>query len=107
MIFNNLIHAVGTKDFDEIYKTVAKDLDTPAAHLVSFSIRSYYGKLNITDLEELYEQFDGNVLAQQILRARAIHYVYHHTLSSSDKQRIGSICGLQLVNKYDVNKGKR
>ena len=107
MIFNNLIHAVGTKDFDEIYKTVAKDLDTPAAHLVSFSIRSYYGKLNITDLEELYEQFDGNILAQQILRARAIHYVYHHTLSPSDKQRIGSICGLQLANKYDVNKGKR
>lgn len=107
LIFNNLIHAVGTKDFDDIYQQVAQDINTPAAHLVSFSIRSYYGALNITDLQDLYEKFEGNILAQQILRARAIHYVYHHTLPLSDKQRIGSICGLQLINKYDVNKGKR
>lgn len=107
VVFNNLIHAVGTKDFDDIYKKVAMQINTPAAYLVSFSIRSYYGTLNITDLEELYEQFEGNPLAQQILRARALHYVYHHTMPISDKQRIGSICGLQLVNKIDLNKGKR
>ena len=106
-VFNNLIHAVGTKDFDDIYIKVAMQIDTPAAYLVSFSIRSYYGTLNITDLEELYDKFEGNPLAQQILRARALHYVYHHTMPISDKQRIGSICGLQLVNKIDLNKGKR
>ena len=106
--FSNLTHSVGTKNLDEIYDSVADQIGTPAARLVSFTIKSYYGKtLNISELRDLYREFDGNPVAQQVLRARALHYVYHNTVERSEKQKIGDICELRLVDKADPNKGKR
>lgn len=106
--FSNLTHSVGTKNLDEIYDGVAEKIGTPAARLVSFTIKSYYGKkLNINELRNLYREFDGNPVAQQILRARALHYVYHNSVERSEKQKIGQICGLKLIDKADPNKDKR
>lgn len=106
--FSNLTHSVGTKNLDEIYDGVAEKIGTPAARLVSFTIKSYYGKkLNTNELRNLYREFDGNPVAQQILRARALHYVYHNSVERSEKQRIGQICGLKLIDKADPNKDKR
>ncbi len=106
--FANLTHSVGTKNLDEIYDGVAEKIGTPAARLVSFTIKSYYGKrLDITELRNLYHEFNGNPVAQQVLRARALHYVYHNTVERSEKQKIGKICNLKLIDKADPNKGKR
>lgn len=106
--FSNLTHSVGTKNLDEIYDGVAEKIGTPAARLVSFTIKSYYGKkLDTNELRNLYREFDGNPVAQQILRARALHYVYHNSVERSEKQRIGQICGLKLIDKADPNKDKR
>lgn len=106
--FSNLTHSVGTKDLDDIYDDVAVQIGTPAAKLVSFTIKSYYGKrMSISELEELYDSFSNNPVAQQILRARAVHYVYHNTVGLADKQKIGNICKLKLVDKADLNKDKR
>lgn len=108
MNFANLTHSVGTKNLDEIYDGVAEKIGTPAARLVSFTIKSYYGKrLDITELRNLYHEFNGNPVAQQVLRARALHYVYHNTVERSEKQKIGKICNLKLIDKADPNKGKR
>lgn len=105
--FSNLTHSVGTKNLDDIYDGVAETIGTPAARLVSFTIKSYYGKkLNTNELRDLYCEFEGNPVAQQVLRARALHYVYHNTVERSEKQRIGKICGLKLIDRADPNKGK-
>ena len=63
--------------------------------------------MDISTLEELFNEFNSNPVAQQILRARAIHYVYHNTVSSNDKRRIGQICKLKLIDVADINKNKR
>lgn len=106
-VFSNLAHSVGTGKKDEFYDDIAKRINTPVAKLISFTIKSYYGPMKIKELNELYKDFEGNIVAQQILKARALHYVYHNTIDIRDKQRIGQICNMKLINMSDINKKKR
>ena len=39
-----------------------------------------------------------------ILKARVIKYVYNNHVNFKDKQAIGKICQLELVNKGDLKK---
>ncbi len=106
-VFSNLAHSVGTGQKDEFYDDIAKRINTPVAKLISFTIKSYYGPMKISDLAELYKDFEGNIVAQQILKARALHYIYHNTVDIRDKQRIGQICNMKLIYMSDINKKKR
>lgn len=106
-VFSNLAHSVGTGQKDNFYDDIAKKMNTPVAKLISFTIKSYYGPMRINELEELYNEFKGNIVAQQILKARVLHYVYHNTVDFRDKQKIGQICNMKLINMSDINKKKR
>lgn len=43
-----------------------------------------------------------NHLATHILKARALHYVYNNTLDYKQKQRVGQICIMKLLNSAEV-----
>lgn len=106
--FSNLSLSVGTPNLEEEYDKIAQKLGTPAAKLISFTIKSFYGPLKITELESLIREFSGNHLATHILKARALHYVYNNTVDYKQKQRIGQICNMKLLNSADIpHKQKR
>lgn len=105
--FSNLSLAVGTQNLDEEYDKVAQAIGTPAAKLISFTIKSFYGPMNITELEDLIREFSGNHLAIHILKARVLKYVYNNTVTYQQKQKIGQICGMKLINSADILKEEK
>ena len=95
-IFSKLVYSVGIKELREIYSEVAKEMDTPAAKIVSFSINSYYGKINMRELEQLSKEFKDNVVALQILRARIKAYIYNNYVDFRDKQKIAACLNMKI-----------
>jgi len=95
-VFSKLVHSIGVKELREIYPDVAKTMDTPAAKIVSFSINSYYGKINMAELEQLSKEFEGNGVALQILRARVKSYIYNNYVHYYDKQKIAGYLNMKI-----------
>lgn len=54
--------------------------------------------MDLTELDSLMREFEKNPVAQRILKARAISYVYNNNVAYARKQRIGHICKLRLIN---------
>lgn len=98
MTFSGLSNAVGTSTLKTLYDDVANDINTPAAKLITFTIKTYYDKMDISELEQLMEEFKDNQVAQRIIKARVISHVYNNNVSYSKKQKISSICQIKLLN---------
>lgn len=96
--FSNLSVSVGMSGLDDIYDEVANRIGSPAAKLITFTIKSYYDKMDLTELDSLMTEFEKNPVAQRILKARAISYVYNNNVAYIRKQKIGNICKLRLIN---------
>lgn len=97
--FSNVSASVGAPDMIDLYTKVAKDMNTPAAKIVSFTINTYYNKMKISDLEAIMQEFKNNPVATEIIRSRVISYVYHNYVSRDERQKIGNICKFRLVDK--------
>jgi predicted MPP superfamily phosphohydrolase len=95
-VFSKLVHSIGVKEHREMYPDIAKIMDTPAAKIVSFSINSYYGKIDMTELDRLSKEFEGNVVALQILRARVKSYIYNNYVPYYDKQKIAGYLNMKI-----------
>jgi hypothetical protein len=96
-IFTRIVFSVGIKELKEIYTEVANEINTPAAKLVSFSINSYYDKLNMKELEQLCKEFKGNMVALEILRARVKAYIYNNHIEYWEKQKIANHLNLKIL----------
>jgi hypothetical protein len=96
-VFSKIIFSVGNKDLKDIFDKVAQDIDSPAAKIVTFSIKSCYGKLPIKELQNLSIEFQNNPVALSILKARARSYVYHNHVEHDEKQRIASVLNMKLL----------
>lgn len=101
-VFTQLALCVGTSEINEIFDDIAREINTPAAKVVSFTIKTYYGTMRENELKEIVDEFRNNPVALQIIRARVNHYVYNNYLTYDKKQRIGSICDMQLINRPKV-----
>ena len=96
-VFSNLSISVGTQKANDLYERVADEIGTPAAKLITFTIKSYYGPMDIQELQTLVKEFDGNPMAMHILRARVIKYLYTNTVNIQKKQQLTSICQLKMI----------
>lgn len=108
--FINLSSSVGTYGIDDLYEVVAKDkIKSPAADIITFTIKTYYGSLNESELEDIMKKYKSNPVVLNILRARVRSYVYTHNLPFDKIQRIGSLSGMQLLNSpaKGMLKGKK
>ena len=105
--FTNLSSAVGTSNVPEIYDEIAKQIGTPVAKIVSFTINTYYNKMRINDLEELLLEYENNPVAMEIVKARVLNYVYNNYVEFSQLQKIGQLCHLKLINNAEVMKNTK
>lgn len=96
--FANLASAVGTSSLKTMYDSVALQIGSPAAKLISFTIKTYYDKMNLVELEDLITEFKDNPVATHIIKARVASHVYNNRVSFDKKQRISSICNMKFLN---------
>jgi len=95
-IFSKIVFSVGVKELNEIYSHIAKTMNTPAAKIISFSINSYYGDMNMHELKQLSKEFNNNIVALQILRSRVKSYIYNNYVHYTDKQRIAQYLNMKI-----------
>lgn len=87
-IFSKVVDSVGNKELRPLFDEVAQEINTPAAKLVSFSIKTCYGKLSIKELKDLISEFEKNPVAMGILKSRVKSYLYNNYVDYKDKQKI-------------------
>lgn len=96
--FTNLSRSVGTSNVPDIYDTIADKFGTPAAKIISFTIKTYYNKMHLADLEQIVLEYKNNPVVMEIVKARVLHYVYNNYVDSTVRQKIGQLCQLKLVD---------
>ena len=96
-VFSRIIYSVGNKDLKDIFIDVSKEMNTPAAKLVTFSILSNYDKIRVKDLKKIIQELDGNYVALSILKARVRAYVYNNHLDYKEKQQIASALNMKIL----------
>lgn len=96
--FSNLMQAVGTSSLKNLYDSAAERIGSPAARLVSFSIKTYYDRMNILELEELMNEYKNNPVATHIIKARVANHLYNNHVPYDKKQKISSICKMKLID---------
>lgn len=96
-IFSKVINSVGNKELRPIFDDVADSIGTPAAKLVSFSIKTCYGKLSVEELKALAQEFEKNPVAIRILKARVKSYLYNNYIDFRDRQKIAEALKMSLL----------
>ena len=95
-VFTKLVYSVGIKDFKELYDEVAKQIGTPAAKLVSFSINSYYNKITTKEVSKLAKELKNNFVALQILKSRVKSYIYTNHIDYREKQQFAQALDMRI-----------
>ncbi len=96
--FGTLMQSVGTSSLKSLYDTVAENIGSPAAKLVTFSIKTYYDRMSIPELQSLIDEYKDNPVATHIIKARVANHVYNNHVAYDKKQKISSICNMKLLN---------
>ena len=109
-VFSKVIKSVGNKELRSTFNDIAKEMGTPAAKLVSFSIITCFSKIAIPELESIVEELHDNPVAMSIIRARVRSYLYNNHVPYNDRQKIinavnlnprdNSITANKLQKKY-------
>lgn len=87
-VFSKIIKSVGNKELRSTFNDIAKEMDTPAAKLVSFSMITCFSRIAIPDLEDIVEELRDNPVAMSIIRARVRSYLYNNYVPFNDRQKI-------------------
>ena len=109
-VFSKVIKSVGNKELRSTFNDIAKEMGTPAAKLVSFSMITCFSRIAIPDLEDIVEELRDNPVAMSIIRARVRSYLYNNYVPFNDRQKIintvnlspkdNGIMANKLQNKY-------
>lgn len=107
--FARLSVAVGSsgRGMSEIYDKVADNIGSPAAALISFTIKTYYGTMKATELKTMVNRYKNNPVVLRLINARVRNYVYNHELPFDRLSELGSITGMQLVDSASVALAKK
>jgi predicted MPP superfamily phosphohydrolase len=98
----NLMFSVGTKGQDELFNRANLNIDSTASKIVTFAIKTFYGKIDPRELEILFEDVKENYLAQCILREYIKRYLYTNFVERSKRDKIIQISGFnkpKLIGK--------
>lgn len=103
----NLMFAVGTKGQNELFEKVNSNINTPASKLVTFAIKTFYDKIDVKELSNLFEEVKENYLAQCILREYIKRYLYTNVIERRKRDQIIQIANFKkqlLLPKMNINK---
>jgi hypothetical protein len=93
--FTSLMFSVGAKGRNDLYDAVADKMGSTSAKIVSFAIKTYYDRINVAELKQLFEETKNNYLAQGILQGYVKKHLYTNIIEQGKKDQIIQIAGLQ------------
>lgn len=102
----NLMFAIGTKGQNELFEKVNSNINSPASKIVTFAIKTFYDKIDLKELEKLFDEVKDNYLAQCILREYIKRYLYTNYIERNKRDRIIQIAGFNkqnLIGKMKIN----
>lgn len=85
--------AVGAKGQNELFDKVNKNIDSTASKIVTFAIKTFYDKMDLRELEDLFKDVKDNYLAQCILREYVKRYLYTNYVERTKRDQIIQIAG--------------
>jgi len=103
-MFTKITHSVGVKDLRKHYDEVASKIGTPAAKLVSFSIKSYYDRMSIREVQQLAKEFKGNPVAMFILKSRVRSYLYNNYVNYQSKDKLIQALNMRMLPSPAIRK---
>lgn len=95
-VFSKMIHSVGNKDLKKLFDEVADKINTPAAKILTFSIKTYYDRMSVRELQQLADEFQNNRVALKILKARVRAYMYNNYIDYKGKQKIAAALKMDI-----------
>ncbi len=95
-VFGKIIHSVGQKDLKDLFIEAAKEINTPAADIVTFSINSCYGNLSTNDLQKIAKKYERNPVAMRIIKARVKAYLYQNYVDYKKRQSFASTLHMKI-----------
>jgi uncharacterized protein YoaH (UPF0181 family) len=96
-VFGKIIYSVGEKDLKELYIAAANKIDSPAAHIVTFSINSYYGNMSKNDLRNIVKKYEKNPVAMEIIKKRVRSYLYQNYVDYKKRQSFASTLHMKIL----------
>jgi len=90
---SNLMFSVGTKGQNELFDNVNANINTTASKIVTFAIKTFYEKIDLKELKNLFEDVKDNYLAQCILREYIKRYLYTNFVKRNKRDQIIQIAG--------------
>lgn len=89
-VIDRIANAIGSNQLLKISKNAAEQIDTPAAHLVNFSIQGWYGKnLDIKKVKQYAEKWESeNPIALHILWEVIETYCYKHKVDRATRGKL-------------------
>lgn len=107
--FARLSLAVGSsgRGMSAIYDKVAENIGSPAAAIISFTIKTYYGSMKTTELKTMINKYKNNPVVLRLINARVRNYVYNHELPFDRLSELGSITGMKLIDSTSAAIAKR
>ena len=101
----NLMFAVGAKGQNELFDKVNSNIDSTASKIVTFAIKTFYDRIDLKELERLFEDVKDNYLAQCILREYIKRYLYTNFVERKKRDQIIHIAGFnkqKLIGKMKI-----
>lgn len=95
----NLMFSVGTKGQNELFDKVNSNIGSTASKIVTFAIKTFYDRIDLKELENLFEDVKDNYLAQCILREYIKRYLYTNVVERKKRDSIIQISGF---NKHRI-----
>lgn len=98
----NLMFSIGTKGQNELFDKVNANIDSTASKIVTFAIKTFYDKIDLKELERLFEDVKDNYLAQCILREYIKRHLYTNFVERKKRDQIIHIAGFnkqRLIGK--------
>lgn len=98
----NLMFSVGTKGQNELFDKVNANIDSTASKIVTFAIKTFYDRIDLKELKDLFEDVKDNYLAQCILREYIKRYLYTNFVERRKRDQIIQIAGFnkqRLIGK--------
>lgn len=90
-----LMYSVGTKGQNELFETVNHKIGTTASKIVTFAIKTCYDKIDLKELQDLFEENKDNYFAKVILKEYIRRYLYTNFVSLQKRDRIIEIAGFE------------
>lgn len=101
----NLMFSVGTRGQNELFDKVNSSIDSTVSKIVTFAIKTFYDKIDLKELESLFDDVKDNYLAQCILREYIKRYLYTNFVERKKRDRIIQIAGFnkqRLIGKMKI-----